>query len=75
MTMSSTISSRDFNQRVSQAKRATLQGPVFITDRGKPSHVLMSIEDYRNLARQGKKIADMLSMPESESIDLEIPSG
>ena len=71
--MSNTITSRDFNQRASQAKRATKQGPVFITDRGKPCHVLLSIEDYRSLARQGKNIADLLSMPDSENIELEIP--
>ena len=71
--MSNTITSRDFNQRASQAKRAAQQGPVFITDRGKPCHVLLSIEDYRSLARQGKNIADLLSMPKSESIELELP--
>ncbi len=71
--MSKTMSSRDFNQHASQAKKAAQQGPVFITDRGKPCHVLLSIEEYRSLARQGKNIADLLSMPESENIELEIP--
>ena len=33
------ISSREFNQDVSKAKRAAEQGPVFITDRGTPAHV------------------------------------
>jgi prevent-host-death family protein len=71
--MNNTITSRDFNQRASQAKKAAQQGPVFITDRGKPCHVLLSIEEYRSLTRQGKNIADLLSMPESENIELEIP--
>ena len=71
--MSNTITSRDFNQRASQAKKAAQHGPVFITDRGKPCHVLLSIEDYHSLARQGKNIADLLSMPVSENIELEIP--
>lgn len=39
-----TINSRTFNQDASGAKRAAQDGPVFITDRGKPAHVLLSIE-------------------------------
>lgn len=45
-----TLSSREFNQDMSGAKKAARKGPVFITDRGRPAHVLMSIEDYRRLA-------------------------
>jgi prevent-host-death family protein len=68
------MTSREFNQHASQAKKATKQGPVFITDRGKPSHVLLSIEEYHRLTRQEKNIADLLSMPGSEDVELEIPS-
>jgi prevent-host-death family protein len=57
------ISSRDFNQDVSQAKRAARIEPVFITDRGKPTHVLMSIENFRNLTGQTESIVDLLAMP------------
>jgi len=31
------LSSREFNQDTSRAKRAAKRGPVFITDRGRPS--------------------------------------
>jgi prevent-host-death family protein len=41
-----TLSAREFNQDASHAKRAALNGPVFITDRGRPAHVLLSIHDY-----------------------------
>lgn len=41
-----TMSSREFNQNVSLAKRVSSRGPVLITDRGVPSHVLLSIKDY-----------------------------
>jgi prevent-host-death family protein len=45
-----TMTSREFNQSASEAKKASLNGPVFfITGRGKPSHVLLSIEEYRRL--------------------------
>jgi prevent-host-death family protein len=45
-----TLSSREFNQDTSRAKKAAKSGPVFITDRGQPAHVLMSIDEYRKLA-------------------------
>ena len=57
------ISSREFNQDVSKAKRATEQGPVFITDRGTPAHVLLTVEDYYRLTGNGQSVADSLSMP------------
>ena len=55
------ISSRDFNQDVGAAKRASLKQPVVITERGTPSHVLLSIEDYHRLLRQQPSLAEMLS--------------
>ena len=44
-----TVSSREFNQDTSRAKKAAKLGPVFITDRGQPAHVLLSIDEYRKL--------------------------
>ncbi len=66
-----TISSRDFNHGASEAKRATTNGPVFITNRGRPAHVLMSIEDYQRLTKQRRNIADALAMPGIADIDFE----
>ena len=57
------LSSRDFNQDVSQAKRAARLEPVFVTDRGKPTHVLMSIEAFRQLTGHSESIVDLLAMP------------
>lgn len=68
-----TISSRELNQDVTRAKKATQDGPVFITDRGKPAHVLLSIEEYRRLVDQRQNIADLLAMPGVEDIELDIP--
>lgn len=68
-----TLSSREFNQGASEAKRAANDGPVFITDRGRPAHVLMSIELYQQLTGGRKKIADLLAMPGIEDVDLDIP--
>jgi len=68
-----TLSSREFNQAASEAKRAANDGPVFITDRGRPAHVLMSMALYRRLTGSQQKIADLLAMPGIENVDLEIP--
>ena len=68
-----TLSSREFNQAASEAKRAANDGPVFITDRGKPAHVLMSMALYQRLTGSQQKIADLLAMPGTEDIELEIP--
>ena len=56
------ITSRDFNQDVSQAKRAARVEPVFVTDRGRPTHVLMSVEAYRKLTGQAETIVDLLAI-------------
>lgn len=68
-----TISSRQFNQDASGAKNASRNGPVIITDRGRPAHVLLTIEEYRRITGGGCKIADLLAMPGIEEVELEIP--
>src|SRR5690554_2875687 len=68
-----TLSSRELNQDVTRAKKAAKSGPVFITDRGKPAHVLLSIEEYQRLTRQRRNIADSLAMPDIADIEFEPP--
>ncbi|PKM01702.1 MAG: prevent-host-death protein, partial [Gammaproteobacteria bacterium HGW-Gammaproteobacteria-6] len=45
-----TLSSRQFNQDASRAKKAAQTGPVIITDRGRPAHVLLTFEQYQRLS-------------------------
>lgn len=68
-----TLSSREFNQDTSRAKHAAKNGPVIITDRGRPAHVLLTIEDFQRLARGRQSIADALGMPEGEDIAFDPP--
>ena len=68
-----TLSSREFNQDTSRAKKAASDGPVFITDRGKPAHVLLSIEEYQRITGQRRNIADALSMPDLADIEFDPP--
>lgn len=71
--MTRTFTSREFNQDTSRAKKAAEQGPVYITDRGRPAHVLLSIEEYRLLVGGRRKIADLLAMPDVADVELELP--
>lgn len=68
-----TLSSRELNQDVTKAKKAANNGPVFITDRGKPAHVLLSIEEYQRLVGKKRSIVDALSMPGIADIEIEFP--
>ncbi|MBM5825424.1 MAG: type II toxin-antitoxin system Phd/YefM family antitoxin [Cyanobacteria bacterium M_surface_10_m2_119] len=70
--MTTTISSREFNQDAAGAKRAALDGPVFITDRGRPAHVLLSIDDYRRLSGEQRSLVDLLAM--ADDVEFTIPS-
>lgn len=49
-----TFSSRDFTRDVSAAKRAAVDGPVFITDRGRPAFALLKIDDYYRIVGKGE---------------------
>ena len=67
------IGSREFNQDVSAAKRLARAEPVFITDRGRPTHVLMSIQAYRQMSGQRDSIVDLLAIPGGPEGDLPPP--
>jgi PHD/YefM family antitoxin component YafN of YafNO toxin-antitoxin module len=68
-----TLSSREFNQDASRAKKASASGPVFITDRGRPAHVLLTIEEYQRVTRSQTSIVDLLAMPGVADIDFTPP--
>ena len=56
------MSSREFNQATSGAKKAAERGPVYITDRGRPAHVLLTYEAYERLVGGGQ-VLDRLAEP------------
>jgi prevent-host-death family protein len=69
----STLSSREVNQDASRAKRAARNGPVFVTDRGRPSHVLLTIEEYQRITGKRKSLAEALMMPDADQVEFEPP--
>jgi hypothetical protein len=47
---------------------------VFITDRGTPAHVLLSIEEYQRLTGGQSDLIDQLGLPPGvEDVEFEIP--
>lgn len=66
-----TVTSRDFNNDVAAAKRRAAVEPVIITDRGKPSFVLMSMSEFTRLREPRGGIVDALRM--SEDVSFEAP--
>lgn len=56
------VTSRSFNQDVSQAKRLARSEPLLVTDRGRPTHVLLSYEAYRALAGTTETLIDLLAI-------------
>lgn len=67
------MSSREFNQDTSGAKKAAEGGPVVITDRGRPAHVLLTYEAYEELVGT-PSILDLLAGPAGvEDIEFVVP--
>jgi prevent-host-death family protein len=66
------MTSREFNQDASGAKKAARRGPVFITARARPAHVLLTIEDYQRLAGGSISLAEALAQPDAD-LDFEVP--
>lgn len=66
-----TVSSREFNHDVGRMKKVSLTEPVIITDRGKPSHVLLSIKEYKKLTGTSTKLSELLSMSAEDYVDIE----
>ena len=71
--MITNLTSREFNQDVSGAKKAANNGPVIITDKGRPTHVLLSIEEYQRLTGKTENSVSLLAMPNAEEIEFEPP--
>ncbi|MCP3424783.1 type II toxin-antitoxin system Phd/YefM family antitoxin [Rothia sp. AR01] len=63
------MSARELNRDVSAAKRAAASGPVVITDRGEPAYVLLSIEEFHRLTREGGNVVERLRMDEDADVE------
>jgi len=71
--MATTVSSREFNQDTGRAKKAASHGPVFITDRGHPAYVLLTVEEYQRLTKGQASIGELLAMPNADAVEFDPP--
>ena len=73
MAITTTLSSREFNQGTGRAKKAARRGTVIITDRGRPDLVLMSMREYLKITGKNRSILESLAMPGAGDFDFEPP--
>ena len=68
------LTSQAFDQDTERARKAAIEGPVFIMDRGQPTHVLLSIAEYRRLTEQEPNIVEALGWPSGiEDVEVAFP--
>ncbi|RYF16675.1 MAG: type II toxin-antitoxin system Phd/YefM family antitoxin [Oxalobacteraceae bacterium] len=66
-----TFSSRDFNREPGRIKRAAADGPVIITERGRPIIAIMPFAEYERLKVPPANILDALDMDEVGDIEVD----
>ena len=52
---------------------AASHGPVFITDRGHPAYVLLTVEEYQRLTKGQASIGELLAMPNADAVEFDPP--
>ena len=72
--MATHITSREFNQDTSGAKKSAERGPVYITDRGRPAHVLLTYEAYEELLGSQRVIDRLGEPPGVEDVEFTVPT-
>lgn len=69
------VTMSDLNREPSRIARAASQGPVIITDRGRPVRVLITFEEFERLtaAREPRSLLQAFeALPDTSDIDWEI---
>ena len=61
-----TLTSREFDQDINGARTAAARGPIFITEGGRPSHVLLTIQDYCRLTGGEMSLTEALAQPHAD---------
>lgn len=72
--MPTILTSGQFSRDPGAAKRAARHGPVFITDRGRPARVLLTVEAYRRLTgKDSPSAAELPADPEAAEVGFDPP--
>ena len=67
------LSSQEFIAHVDRATAAAEKEPVFITEQGRATHVLLNFSTYERLIREHRNMAQLLAVPDMAGIDFEPP--
>lgn len=67
-----TVTATEFNQRPSQVKALSEREPVFVTERGRTTTVVLSIADFNRLrnARPDRSLGDVLVADDDVELDI-----
>lgn len=66
------MTSREFNQRSSQAQKYALEEPVIITNRGTPAFVLMTYAEYEKTQKPFRSALEALLPTDDDDVELEL---
>ena len=64
-----TISSREFNQNRAKVKREAKKGPVIVTERGVPSLVVMTMQEFEEIKRLAEQAGQAPEKPFRSLLD------
>lgn len=67
------MTSREFNQNTSLAKKYAQTAPVIITNRGKPAYVLIRYEDYQAPKATQNALETLMALAHPDVSDVELP--
>ncbi|MGP9722745.1 type II toxin-antitoxin system Phd/YefM family antitoxin [Corynebacterium sp. AOP40-9SA-29] len=66
-----TVPATEFNRSPSQIKRLTADGPVIVTERERPTLVVLSYEDYERITATPSGLGTWLQMDEDTDLDID----
>ena len=66
--LTTTLTSRQLSRQTGKAKQAAQRGPVVITERGHPTHALLTIKEYRALMGP-ITLLDAIAQPTARNVD------
>lgn len=67
------FSDEEFCGNISAARKAALDGPVFITEQGVRTHVLLSASEFDRITRRDPLVSDLLTANDGLDYELDIP--
>ena len=67
------VSSTVMRRSIRAIKQMADREPVYITDRGKTTHVLLSYDEYKRLTGTERSAAEILYMPGAADVEFEPP--